>query len=423
MVLFCVCVAGCNTGVDEFTPADLYAKRMEMESGADVDPIAADIEDALTELFGTPDEPKWPGLDEFPELANVVSLENLKRASGPISSDENDTHFGLYRKHCILCHGVSGNGRGPTAKLLNPYPRDFRLGKFKFKSTPIGSKPTRGDFREILHRGIPGTSMASFSLVKDEDIEALIDYTIYLSVRGQTERALLTEASLNLDYEAGDRIYDASLESSDSEAWGEQLNFVSATARRFIRQWAEADEVLIASDPKGFVVASGVEQFEGEVSEDLAQSVKNGESLYQGKVANCYQCHGTLALGDGQLTDYDDWTKDWTVFAGLNPADREEIDPMLELGALKPRTIPPRNLRSGVYRGGARPEDLYRRLVNGIEGTPMPALPLKPENPQGLSEQEVWDIVNYLLSLPSSPLSGNLAAEPEANSSLVEAGL
>ena len=78
---------------------------------------------------------------------------------------------------------------------------------------------------------------------------------------------------------------------------------------------------------------------------------------------------------------------------------------MLELGALKPRNILPRNLRIGVYRGGSRPIDLYLRIAQGIDGTPMPAAAMKPANPQGMTEEEVWDIVNYVLSLPYEHIS------------------
>ena len=34
--------------------------------------------------------------------------------------------------------------------------------------------------------------------------------------------------------------------------------------------------------------------------------------------------------------------------------------------------IKPRDLTSGVYRGGRRPLDIYRRIHAGIKGTPMP---------------------------------------------------
>ena len=80
-------------------------------------------------------------------------------------------------------------------------------------------------------------------------------------------------------------------------------------------------------------------------------------------------------------------------------SDRKALKPYLAVGGLKPVAISPRDLRLGVYRGGAEPADLYRRIVQGIEGTPMPAVALKPENPQGLSEDEVWALVAYILNM------------------------
>ena len=32
----------------------------------------------------------------------------------------------LYRQHCLHCHGLEGNGRGPTGYWVNPPPRDYR---------------------------------------------------------------------------------------------------------------------------------------------------------------------------------------------------------------------------------------------------------------------------------------------------------
>src|ERR671935_235750 len=40
----------------------------------------------------------------------------------------------VYRVHCLQCHGVTGDGRGPTAAWVNPHPRDYRQGIFKFQS-------------------------------------------------------------------------------------------------------------------------------------------------------------------------------------------------------------------------------------------------------------------------------------------------
>ena len=80
---------------------------------------------------------------------------------------------------------------GPTAAFLNPYPRDYRMGKFKFKVTAEANKPTHYDLQHILINGIPGTSMPSFRLLPDQDREALIEYVKYLAVRGETRTCIL----------------------------------------------------------------------------------------------------------------------------------------------------------------------------------------------------------------------------------------
>src|SRR5439155_17092311 len=42
----------------------------------------------------------------------------------------------VYERRCIGCHGAKGDGNGPSAVFLNPRPRDFTRGIFKFRSTP-----------------------------------------------------------------------------------------------------------------------------------------------------------------------------------------------------------------------------------------------------------------------------------------------
>ena len=107
----------------------------------------------------------------------------------------------------------------------------------------------------------------------------------------------------------------------------------------------------------------------------------------------CVKCHGPSQLGDGQKSDYDDWTKPLVDLAkqvadaevdsgGSGPEGRERAKQMaavnakaaaLEHDSLPPRNIIPRNLRLGIYRGGRRPLDLYRRLYAGINGRRCPA--------------------------------------------------
>ena len=59
-----------------------------------------------------------------------------------------------------------------------------------------------------------------------------------------------------------------------------------------------------------------------------------------------------------------------------------------------------------MFRGGRRPLDLYRRIHQGIAGTPMPAGgPAAPGAQGTLTEQEMWQIVDYVRSLPFEPAS------------------
>ena len=92
----------------------------------------------LAALFGTPDEPRVP-----PEIN--LDVAKLKLAADPVRSDIVGRKNGWYREHCAHCHGVTGDGMGPTAAFLNPYPRDYRPGVFKFKSTERADKPTHPD--------------------------------------------------------------------------------------------------------------------------------------------------------------------------------------------------------------------------------------------------------------------------------------
>ncbi len=144
------------------------------------------IGQTLEKLFGTPDRPEAPdgvGLDQ-----GLLAI-----AAGPVGSDENDNPRGLFRKHCVACHGVSGDGAGPSAAALMPYPRDYRQGLFKYTSTAGGGKPVREDLLRTLRSGIPGTAMPSFGKLPERQIESLVEYVKYLSIRGETELYLVAQ--------------------------------------------------------------------------------------------------------------------------------------------------------------------------------------------------------------------------------------
>lgn len=260
---------------------------------------------------------------------------------------------------------------------------------FKFKSTLKGEKPTHEDLDRILKNGIPDTAMPSFKLLLSDDREALLQYVIYLSIRGEVERRLI-ELSSEYDYANKERLVDVLLIDTKPDDFDFQMEAIREVIGGVAQRWLRADSMVMqAQRPDGW--------------KSDQKSVDRGRDLFYGAIANCIKCHGDSALGDGQTTDFDDWTKE------IEPTDPDAVREFVALGAMKPRNIRPRNLRKNVYRGGRRPIDLYWRLLNGIEGTPMPAVPMTPSGApadyKGLSEADVWHLIDYVRSLPLEALS------------------
>ncbi len=81
-----------------------------------------------------------------------------------------------YMMRCARCHGERGDGNGQLANLLDPRPRDFTLGMFKFRTTATGALPTDEDLFQTITRGIPGTQMPSWKELPEQLRWALIYY-------------------------------------------------------------------------------------------------------------------------------------------------------------------------------------------------------------------------------------------------------
>lgn len=380
--------------------------------------ISSDHQQAIANIlggvFGTPDEPI-----ALPETGLDQKL--LAMAAGPVWSDKEGGKHGLYRRHCVHCHGISGDGQGPTAAILNPYPRDYRPGIFKFKSTYTAGEPTNSDLEKTLRDGIPGSAMPSFALLPPDEIRALVEYVKYLSLRGQMEAVLENHVAVELDPGAKfDPAADPAL----------QQLIVKDLLGPIVESWNGAKEQVIRPEEGALPPAD-------RSASDVAASVKAGRELFFGPKANCVKCHGPTALGDGQQTDYDTWNKANFDFIAATNDKISQIDSLrqdlakatgdeaeqlrtqiLEAQAeyssrskhiaalLPPRNAIPRNLREGTYRGGRRPIDIFWRVSAGIPGTPMPASgPAAEGAPGTLTQQEMWQLVDYVYSLPFEPAS------------------
>jgi mono/diheme cytochrome c family protein len=246
----------------------------------------------------------------------------------------------IYQQRCEQCHGVTGDGNGPTARFMYPRPRDYRKGIFKFGSTPYGYHPLREDLVRTVRQGIRGTSMPGFSLLPEMDQQAVVDYVIMLSRRGELEQQLVGMAD------------------SDEAIAADEVE--SDLVPTVLKRWSDADasEVFPASPPPKFTT----------------EHVERGKKEFLTK--GCSKCHGV----DGRGLTLDNKGMD-TWGRRTRAAD----------------------LTSGMLHGGNRPIDIYRRVYNGINGTPMPGFANAfKDDPQAL-----WDVVAYVLSVTNRRRKGD----------------
>lgn len=247
----------------------------------------------------------------------------------------------VYQERCVQCHGVSGDGDGPVGKYMYPRPRDYRKGVFKFISTPYGNRPLREDLVRTIRRGVRGTSMPSFPLLPNDDLQAVVDYVMMLTRRGELEVQLLVTA--------------------DSEG--------------------EIDPEVVETELVPAVMGQWLESESREVSPLTPQPRFTEEHVARGKKAflsqGCSKCHGED--GRGQAQD-EKWTDGWGH--ATRAAD----------------------ITSGMLHGGDRPLDIYRRIYNGINGTPMPSF-------SSVFEKEpdtIWDLVAFVLATSNGRRSGEV---------------
>lgn len=181
----------------------------------------------------------------------------------------------IYLQRCSFCHGLLGDGNGPAADALDPRPRDFTLGTFKFRTTQSGELPLDEDLFRTVSRGLSGTAMQAF----DSDL-----------------------IKNGLD---------------EAERWA-VIDYIKTFAVEF--EDPELDPV-----ENGLVVTLPSER--PPYSEAL---VAEGKEVFEH--AKCWECHGKLGRGDGQesFDRTDDWgfpirirnvTHPWKIKAGTEVED------------------------------------------------------------------------------------------------------
>ncbi len=316
---------------------DVRQLREELQNG---------IQEELTNRTGTPQDPK---LLQFTaaDIEEIGEDNAAKWELGYVNVPKSQLKLGqeVYQRRCVQCHGVSGDGNGPQAKYLYPRPRDYRRGIYKFTSTPYGSKPRREDLYRTIHDGVIGTSTPSFSLLPENEKQAVIDYVLMLTHRGELEYELYAEA------DASDEL--------DSE-------YIPGLVQNVMRKWKQArsQEVLPLTSQPEFTV----------------EHVKRGQAAFVSK--GCVKCHGE----DGRGQTKENIGKDsWG-----NPTRAAD-------------------LTSGMLHGGSEPLDIYRRIVSGINGTPMPGF----KNALVSEPETIWDLVAFVLYVSNRRRAGEVPSPGE----------
>jgi mono/diheme cytochrome c family protein len=328
----------------------------------------------LDELFGTPADP-------------IINVEVAKISESSIANlklDKESLREGSrrYRIHCLHCHGVPGDGRGPTARWINPHPRDFRLGKFKFASVDNFKgiqTPARADLMRTLRNGLEGTAMPSFALLHDSDLELIISTVIHLSIRGSVENSLIKDS---LEYDSKQDTFVLPQGTILKDDAIEDL-------QRQIKNWVKGNDpsnaIPVSTAPstedlnqlkesvhrgKQFFTAEFSPELKKKYRDQYMQKDKLTEKAAEEKVlskmksASCVSCH--VDFGRQAKFRFDEW------------------------GTL----VRPNNFTAGVFRGGRRPVDIYYRVHSGIKGSGMNAFG------DVLEPGEIWDLVNFVSSLP-----------------------
>ena len=254
-----------------------------------------------------------------------------------ISAASLDNGRQMYVRQCYACHGLEGDGRGPSSPGLRPAPRDLRLAKYKFVRMVDGDLPTDKMLYDVIRGGLHGTAMLPWD-IQDQAMYDIVNYIKTFS--------------------------------PDDEGWRDPENEIGS-------------QVTQSEDP-----------WSGKAEEAVAY----GKYIYHG-VANCQSCHPAYGTKEeiheafvraGKKPEHRD-----DPYLSVKQVTEYEV-----LG-VEQTNMPPdytlNNARSIRPDPGEanwdRKKSIYRIIGAGVNGTAMAAW-------QGtLDETDRWAVVYYVDSL------------------------
>jgi mono/diheme cytochrome c family protein len=148
---------------------------------------------AWTQDTGTAPPTSQPPATDTPPPAPADTPPPAPAAAAPTGEPTPPSRAAVARgkksfdRYCISCHGVEGDGRGPSAEWLDPRPRILTSGVFKFRSTASGELPTDADLLRTITNGLHNTYMPRWAPITAREREDVVQYVKSLSPRFATE--------------------------------------------------------------------------------------------------------------------------------------------------------------------------------------------------------------------------------------------
>lgn len=129
---------------------------------------------ASDELFRREERPVFVQEEAAPSGGDLLQF---KAATPELLATGKQT----FAMQCSVCHGSEGKGDGPGAVALNPKPRDFTSGYWRFGG---------GAFRvfKTISEGSPGTAMAAFSNLSVKERMALSHFVRSLGPKQEEDK-------------------------------------------------------------------------------------------------------------------------------------------------------------------------------------------------------------------------------------------
>lgn len=203
-------------------------------------------------------------------------LAQEEQPADPIQKDKLELGKKVYFKRCVWCHGVEGEGNGPSADRLFTRPRNFIQGTFKIRWTDSGELPLDSNLIDTVKNGLPGSAMPAWGeVLSKEKIESVVQFV----------------KSLVQDRDFSDEDEEVYVQDFGSNPWG-------------------------TSEPYHL----GVPQEDIDAGKEIM--LKN----------KCFECHGGEGRGDGNPTMKDDWgfaifAADWQQCWNFRGSRRNHFDP------------------------------------------------------------------------------------------------